>query len=443
MAEAVGLIASAVTLAALFKVCIEAFDVIRTYQTQELELKKLVLRLNVEKCRLYVWGQAMGLSRPSRRKPLDECPFQATVKESLDFILEVFNDSHKIKDKYGCKEFARSMQIDNEGSEMIKKFSAPFKNFKIRGAMRGKQPDMLKKAQWVVHDRKKFQLLIQEVKELIDGLQDITKGLSSIDRQDEVIYTRVMSIRDVDTLALVADVCEDDHPRIAYAASTRADSISMASTKRHNIAAWRSAIESEDSDTTSIASLENLTVTELKHQISRLLRDREEREARRAMAVPAAGSEQPTEQDENELQKNTIAGLERERDFYFGKLRDIEIYIFDSVSKDPGLEQADDGWVKTVQGFLYKIEEGFEPPKDPDAKDDVAAVQSKEEGSESSAALGTEDDNAASLSTKEESDLPVDTAATNTETPTQQTDELQTPTEAEGKNADPSIQVVP
>lgn len=295
------MVASAITLAALFKVCIEAFDAVQTYHAQELELKKLVLRLNVEKCRLYVWGQAMGLSRPSRhshRRPLDDCPFQNTVKESSHLILQMSNDSSKIKDKYGCKEFAESMQIDHDGSDIIRKFAAPFKHFKVRGAPRGTQPNALQKAQWVVRDRKKFQLLIQEAKELIDGLQDITDGLSSTAQQDEAIYTRVMNIRDVNTLELVADVCEEDHPQIAYAASTRADSISMASTKRHRIAAWRSRIESEESDNTSIASLENLTVTELKHQISHLLRDKEEREARRATAVAAMGSGATTVEQE-------------------------------------------------------------------------------------------------------------------------------------------------
>jgi hypothetical protein len=385
MAEAVGLVASAITLAALFKVCIEAFDAVQTYQAQELELKKLVLRLNVEKCRLYVWGQAMGLSRPSRhshRRPLDDCPFQNTVKESLHLILQIFNDSSKIKDKYGCKEFAESMQIDHDGSDIIRKFAAPFKNFKVRGAPRGRQPNnALQKAQWVVRDRKKFQLLIQEVKELIDGLQDITERLSSTAQQDEAIYTRVMNIRDVDTLELVADVCEEDHPQIAYAASTRADSISMASTKCHRIAAWRSGIESEESDSTSIASLENLTVTELKHQISRLLRDKEEREARRATAVAAMGSGATTVEQQNENQKQAIVGLENERDFYFNKLRDIEIYTQTSVEEDPKLEKANDGWVKNIQGILYSTMEGFEISPDEDLQDHDAAIQAAEDGS--------------------------------------------------------------
>ena len=144
----------------------------------------------------------------------------------------------------------------------------------------------------------KFRLLIQEVKELIDGLQDITNGLSSIAQQDEVISSRIMNIRDVTTLELVADVCEDDHPQVAYAASTRADPISGKSTRRQHITAWSSGVESDESDDVSAATLEDLTMTQLKHQISRLLRDEEEREAWRTKANAAAIPEEATVEQE-------------------------------------------------------------------------------------------------------------------------------------------------
>jgi hypothetical protein len=55
MAEVIGTIASALTIAALFKTCIEAFDLVRASQRQESELRKLSLRLNIEKSRLYTW----------------------------------------------------------------------------------------------------------------------------------------------------------------------------------------------------------------------------------------------------------------------------------------------------------------------------------------------------------------------------------------------------
>ena len=71
MAEVVGTVASAVTLASLFKLCLEVFDTIQATRNQRLEFKKLVLKFNIEKCRLYVWGQAMGLT--SAGEPAQQC----------------------------------------------------------------------------------------------------------------------------------------------------------------------------------------------------------------------------------------------------------------------------------------------------------------------------------------------------------------------------------
>ncbi|QKX56707.1 uncharacterized protein TRUGW13939_03813, partial [Talaromyces rugulosus] len=61
-------------------------------------------------------------------------------------------------------------------------------------------------------------------------------------------------------------------------------------------------------------------------------------------------------------QKEAIAGLEKERDFYFAKLRDIELLLQTAVEADPELEKEEDSLVKHIQGILYSTEDGFEIP---------------------------------------------------------------------------------
>ena len=77
MAELIGTVASSVTLVALFKAGLEAFDLIQTARHQDLDLKKLTLKLNIEKCRLYLWGETMGLTAAgvaSQPSPLERRP---------------------------------------------------------------------------------------------------------------------------------------------------------------------------------------------------------------------------------------------------------------------------------------------------------------------------------------------------------------------------------
>ncbi|XP_076364794.1 microtubule-associated protein RP/EB family member 1-like [Tachypleus tridentatus] len=53
--------------------------------------------------------------------------------------------------------------------------------------------------------------------------------------------------------------------------------------------------------------------------------------------------------------KLTVEGLERERDFYYGKLRDIEVVCQES-------EQEEKNLLEKILDVLYATEEGFAVP---------------------------------------------------------------------------------
>merc|ERR1712136_385689 len=57
--------------------------------------------------------------------------------------------------------------------------------------------------------------------------------------------------------------------------------------------------------------------------------------------------------------KTNVEGLERERDFYFGKLRDIEVACQEEDNAGTPLSDR-------VLGILYATEEGFAPPVNED-----------------------------------------------------------------------------
>ncbi|KAJ2977264.1 hypothetical protein NQ176_g4467 [Zarea fungicola] len=86
--------------------------------------------------------------------------------------------------------------------------------------------------------------------------------------------------------------------------------------------------------------------------------------------VSAAGAPSAALQQENATLKETVVGLERERDFYFSKLRDIELLIQQAIDEDPELDKQEDGLVKQIQTILYSTEEGFEIPEEEAALDD-------------------------------------------------------------------------
>ncbi|KAI5465435.1 microtubule-associated protein RP/EB family member 1 [Mariannaea sp. PMI_226] len=89
----------------------------------------------------------------------------------------------------------------------------------------------------------------------------------------------------------------------------------------------------------------------------------------RVGVAKAAGPGTAALQQENATLKETVVGLERERDFYFSKLRDIELLIQQAVDEDPELEKQEDGLVKQIQNILYSTEEGFEIPAEGEVDD--------------------------------------------------------------------------
>lgn len=54
----------------------------------------------------------------------------------------------------------------------------------------------------------------------------------------------------------------------------------------------------------------------------------------------------------------TCEGLEKERDFYFAKLREIELIVGERINNAGDEEERDT--LTRIQEVLYKTEEGFE-----------------------------------------------------------------------------------
>jgi RP/EB family microtubule-associated protein len=80
-------------------------------------------------------------------------------------------------------------------------------------------------------------------------------------------------------------------------------------------------------------------------------------------AAVGGGAGSAALQKENDTLKETVQGLERERDFYFSKLRDIELLVQQACEEDPEIERQEDGLIKHIQSILYSTEDGFEIPE--------------------------------------------------------------------------------
>ena len=225
-----------------------------------------------------LWG-LRPLRIPARLVPLESSQFHGLVCDTLQAILTTFRDTHKMKEQYGCKKMPivnnRKRPLPQTGcSDPVKNLAATFSNFNITEttidkagnlALQTRWEKLTAQTRWVIHDRKKFSALIAEAKTLIDGLQEITKSLSTVARQEGVMRYGIQQVTDVDTLQLVADVSQKDYPDMSDAAFIRVDVLTIATNQRVAIEAWADLADINSDGETS--DIESMTITELKHRL--------------------------------------------------------------------------------------------------------------------------------------------------------------------------------
>jgi len=79
--------------------------------------------------------------------------------------------------------------------------------------------------------RPKFAALVQDLKDFIDNLEDITKSFQSLEQQRRIITTEIDSISDVHSLRLLQLACSENSDPISDAASQRLLQLENGSTR--------------------------------------------------------------------------------------------------------------------------------------------------------------------------------------------------------------------
>lgn len=250
MAEILGATASVVTLVGLLKGCITAFEVIRTVKDREKDLDTIDLKLTLEQCRLRSWGRSVGLvhepGSTTSSNLLEGFEFQHVIERALRGIWGLLTDTNSLVKKYGAQMIvsgpgACDLQIESAARSPTSagaKLAEAFKKMDISDGLRGKLKAAGQTSIWVLHDRRKGELLIDELRTLIDGVENVTKHLVSREQQQQLLISHITTISDVRSLQMITGVCEQDYPALSDAASARADALSTAADQDTDIHQW-------------------------------------------------------------------------------------------------------------------------------------------------------------------------------------------------------------
>ncbi|OBT72270.1 hypothetical protein VF21_07961 [Pseudogymnoascus sp. 05NY08] len=210
----------------LFTTALEIFSGVESAaQFSEID-EVLRVKTEVEKVRLIIWGQSVGLDgSPEQRDEalnvaLGEEYLRTAVSGLLVCFIKIFEDSEKLKDRYGL------VQLVNKGpgsSHYLLLGYTFWRTYNKYGGVRPEGPNDFKMP-WEVSDEKLFRGLIEELKAINSSLNHM---LPTIRNQTRVrLRTNIMQSTNVDKLRSLVKAADDISDLISETASLRLEILS-------------------------------------------------------------------------------------------------------------------------------------------------------------------------------------------------------------------------
>ena len=202
--EPVSLTIGVVALASLFSTCIECFDYFRAVQVLEEDFELLLVKVDVEKTRLLIWGNAVSVLKPEgegRVPELNNSQKTVLIGRCLERIKSLLSHTDKFQNLYGLQSSAdaekdsRNHHILSINSMSV--FWTSYRRFWARFAGDQSRSTLAMRTRWAIHDKAKFEGLIYHLKDLIDGLNQVV--LVKRETQDQIISSRFSIFRSYDS----------------------------------------------------------------------------------------------------------------------------------------------------------------------------------------------------------------------------------------------------
>ncbi|KAI4941952.1 hypothetical protein J4E91_010502 [Alternaria rosae] len=158
--EIAGVVVGVIGLAALFETCMNAFQ-------------HTILRLAVLELRLSQWGEKMRFVEDSTGDSSAATVDQSTkARALLGQIQDDLNDAEKASTRYRLPTSGSEAE-GLEGSESLEDLAKKFRSLTLH---RQKRRPVLSKARWALQDKRKFEVIINDVRHSIDDLEQLFPG---------------------------------------------------------------------------------------------------------------------------------------------------------------------------------------------------------------------------------------------------------------------------
>lgn len=215
-------ISLSIAVATLFTTCIECFEYFKAAKEFQQSSEVLLVKLEYQQERLLVWGDIAGIGGEEQHGFGSVLGYdgkrQDLTKRCLASIRGLLKNTEILKSKYGLQEYSPDHAVASPPGIS----SNALKRFRIRVGRHAQGPSVLEKTRWAIYDESKFQKLVEDIRDLVDGLTAELPVSSEL--QEQKVRDDIASmVGDVQSLHLFQEACKDDYPKWYTAASAAVD----------------------------------------------------------------------------------------------------------------------------------------------------------------------------------------------------------------------------
>ncbi|KJR82039.1 uncharacterized protein SPSK_03179 [Sporothrix schenckii 1099-18] len=237
MAEITGLLLG---VAALWETCVQISDAVDSARHYGLEYELLAIKFEVERVRLVCWGDAVGLggirrpaadeSQPPPDARLSRDEVRSAVYAILGCIQHCFDNIDRLHDQYGLQpshqltpQAERELAVVQQQRDLTRVFKRAYAGIRRMAQERQAGTTIKGKALWAVRDRKRFTVLIAELRGFNDSLESLFPGAKS--QVAQVMKHDINVAVEINDLQLLQEAMASDHGDLSELASIRLESL--------------------------------------------------------------------------------------------------------------------------------------------------------------------------------------------------------------------------
>ncbi|KAL1634731.1 hypothetical protein SLS56_002133 [Neofusicoccum ribis] len=210
--EPAGLAVGVVGTAALFNNAVECFEYIQLGRNFGKDFGTSQLKLDNARLRLSRWGEAIQIYNAESLPPRET----RQAGRNIGHILELFADAEGISKTFrGTATANTGLAVCDPHADMNEKALALHKQMRNLALNRQKHAGLTQKTKWALYQKKHFEELIENITDLVDGLEKILPAPQAT--QSRLCEEEISTIGTQADLPLLEEVAVEQDPPLVDA----------------------------------------------------------------------------------------------------------------------------------------------------------------------------------------------------------------------------------